>query len=278
MSCLNNIEQNFYLLFFIFLKVLYYYPCLHYWKTKLKIRTWLSHSLPVSHFSNFPFLHIIIAQVSPSNQPHLYAFLLPSAIIFRSRIHTSLLPDCFMYCARLSGVFFDYLALTCLCRLTLRHPTSWLSPTALVCLSSLWSSSLTKTVKSEIVWHLGECPEGVRFGFKWAASNCEDKKQTGCLSGVLRDVCWPGPAWLQLLFLCAEIPLLPHSSTAFPFNYFRICFLSTMENIHRLWRTRLGVWTALYVVFGWCCQMRVIVTKRQYTESESGEGCTQKGK
>lgn len=184
---------------------------MHYWKN----RTWFSHSLPVSHFSNFPFLHLITAQVSPSNQPHLYAFLLPSAIVFRSRIHTSLLPDCLLYCARLSGVFFDYLALTCLCRLTLRHPTSWLSPTALDCLSSLWNSSFTKTVKSEIVWHLGVCPEGVRFGFKWAASNCEDKRQTGCLSGVLRDVCWPGPAWLQLLFLCAEIPLLPHSSTVF---------------------------------------------------------------
>lgn len=278
MSCLNNIEQNFHLLFFIFLKVLCYYPHLHYWKTKLKIRTWFSHSLPVSHFSNFPFLHLIIAQVSPSNQPHLYAFLLQSAIVFRSRIHTGLLPDCLLYCARLCGVFFDYLALTCLCRLTLRHPTSWLSPTALVWLSSLWNSSLTKTVKSEIVWHLGVCPEGVRFGFKWAASNCEDKRQTGCLSGVLRDVCWPGPAWLQLLFLCAEIPLLPHSSTVFPFNYFSICFLSTMENIRRLWRTRLGVWTALYMAFGRCCQMRVIVTQRQYTECERGEGCTQKGK
>lgn len=231
------------------------------------------HSAPVSHFSNFPLLHLITAQVSPSNQSHLYPIHLQSAIVFRSQIHTCPLPDCPLYFVRLSGGFFSCLAVACLCRLTLRHPTSWLCPATIICLSFLWYSSLIKTVKFEIVWCLG-----VRFGVKWTASSGEDKRQTGCLTGVLRDVCQPGPAWLQLLFLCAEIPLLPHSPTVIPFNYFRICFLSTMKNICRLWRTRLGVWTALYIAFGWCCQTRTIVTKRQYTESECGKGCTQKGK
>lgn len=100
------------------------------------------------------------------------------------------------------------------------------------------------------------------FSFECSANVSEDKRQNrlpcrssegrvpaqACLTAITVSMCWDSSAATSIQCI--------------PFNYFRIRFLSTMENICRLWQKRLGVSASI------CCLWLMLSNRKSYCDKE----------